>query len=181
MRRSAWPCTTTTARSENRKCSSGDFGCMYMSKYVSSKVTIVRDATDSTTRRAVIRLPGMHSVKQLNLRGLGGASCGQITFLIVAGAPWPWSHPPSPLVVHKAQTLKFPQIHFSMFPFSPSSSGTPPAPSPLHPTHLAVVVWVAPIDDDDPLPLLRPYSKRPGGLRHIYFANSSRPCTSVNR
>src|SRR2546423_2588450 len=53
-------------------------------------------------------------------------------------------------------------------------------PLPSHPTHLAVVVWVAPIDDDDPLPLLRPYSKRPEGLRHIYFANSSRPCC-VNR
>src|SRR5271154_2990479 len=65
----------------------GDFGCMYMSKYVSSKVTIVRDATDSTTRRAVIRLPGMHSVKQLNLRGLGGASLRADHFLDCGRGP----------------------------------------------------------------------------------------------
>jgi hypothetical protein len=30
-------------------------------------------------------------------------------------------------------------------------------------THLAVVVWAPPLDDDAPLPLLRPYSTRPGG------------------
>jgi hypothetical protein len=131
----------------------------------------------------VIRLPGMHSVKQLNLRGLGGASCKQITSLTVAGVPGHGLTHPPPTAVHKAQTLRslpepsFLKYTFSMFPFSPSSSGTPPAPSPLHPTHLAVVVWVSPIDDDDPLPLLRPYSKRPGGLRRIYFANSFRPCT----
>jgi len=150
-----------------------DFG-MYMSKYVSSQVTTVRDATDSTTRRAVIRLPRMHLVKQLNLRGLGGASCGQITFLIVAGAPGHGlTHPPH-LSCIRPKLSSFLKYTFPCFLSRLLLPELHLHPLPSRPTHLAVVVWVAPIDDDDPLPLLRPYSKRPGGLRHINFANSSR-------
>lgn len=157
---------------------------MYMNKYVTSQVTIVRDATDSTTRRAVIRLPGMHSVKQLNLRGFRRRELrADHLLLIVAGAPGHGltHHPHLSCIRPKLSSflkytfpcflsrLLLPELHLH--------------PLPSHPTHLAVVVWVAPIDDDDPLPLLRPYSKRPEGLRHIYFANSSRPvlCEQVDR
>jgi hypothetical protein len=117
----------------------------------------------------VIRLPGMHSVKQLNLRGLGGASWQADHFLTRGRGPWPWSHPPSPAGVHKAQTLRSlpePSSSHSLFHdsflafFFRNSTCTL---SPSIPQTLAVVVWVRPIDDDDPLPLLRPYSKRPRG------------------
>src|ERR1700722_2734642 len=90
----------------------------------------------------------MHSVKQLNLRGLGGVSCKQITSLTVAGAPGHGLTHPPPTIVHKAQTLRslrepsflkytfpcflscllLPELHLHPLPSiphtSPSSSGS---------------------------------------------------------
>ena len=58
-------------------------------------------------------------------------------------------------------------LHRSLSRRFPVRSSTCTLCSPSH--ILAVVVWAPPIDDDDPLPLLRPYSKRPGGC-HTFTA-----------
>jgi hypothetical protein len=120
-----------------------------------------RASGDSTTRNALGKTIEPEGVRRRELASRSLFNRGR--------GPWPWSHPPSPAGVHKAQTLRpLPEpssshslFHDSFLAFFFRNSTCTLSPS--IPQTLAVVVWVRPIDDDDPLPLLRPYSKRPRG------------------